>query len=66
MSADGLNEFSDLLVRSFVAEAYRLSEVLLPVELYGATEGLEGPFEGTVIFRAGLLEDRGIGYGCLS
>jgi hypothetical protein len=31
----------DLLVRSFVAEAYGLGEVLLPVELYGATEGLK-------------------------
>jgi hypothetical protein len=40
MIADGLNEFSDLLIRSFVTEAYGLSEVLLPAELYGATEGL--------------------------
>jgi len=42
-------------VRSFVAEAYGLSEVLLPVELYGATEGLEVSLKGSIILRAGLL-----------
>jgi len=54
-SLDGLNEFSYLLIRSFVAEAYCLSEVLLPVEFDGATEGLEVSFKGSVIFRTGLL-----------
>lgn len=53
--ADGLNEFGDLVVRPFIAEPYGLVEVLLPVELYDAAEGLEIPFEGSVIFCPGLL-----------
>jgi hypothetical protein len=52
---DGLNEFGDLLVRSFVADAYSLGEVLFPIELYSAVEGLEAPFKGSVILRTGLL-----------
>jgi hypothetical protein len=39
--------------------------VLLPVELYGATEGLEVSLKGSVIFRTGLLQKRRIIDGCL-
>jgi hypothetical protein len=52
---NGLNEFGDLVVSSFVTETYDLGEVLLPVELYGTGKGLKIPFKGSVIFRTGLL-----------
>src|SRR6185437_2551043 len=61
--ANWLNEFGDLLVRAFVAEAYSLGKVLLPIELYSAAEGLEILHEGSVVFRPGLLQERRI-IGC--
>src|SRR5579863_1103596 len=62
-SANRLNEFGDLLVRAFVADAYGLGKVLLPIELYSAAEGLEIPPKGSVVFRSGLLQERRI-IGC--
>lgn len=54
-SLNRLNDSGDLVVPTFVTDAYRLGEVLLPIELYGAAEGLEIPSKGSVIFRPDLL-----------
>jgi hypothetical protein len=62
-SANRLNEFGDFLVRAFVTDAYRLGKVLRPIELYSATEGLEIPPKGSVVFGPGLLQERRI-FGC--
>src|SRR6202012_4446698 len=62
-SANRLNDSGDLLVRAFVAEAYGLGKVLLPIELYSAAKGLEIPLKGCVVFRPGLLQEHRI-IGC--
>jgi hypothetical protein len=55
--ADGLKEFGDLFVRPFITEADGLGEVMLPIKLYSAVEGLEPSFKGGVILRTRQLEE---------